>query len=317
MSDSYVKNSISIIIPVFNNQGSLDRLFCEIESSLVEFPHLDLEIIFVNDGSTDNSLEILNDLNQKAPKVVTVLNLSRNFGQLAAMIAGFEYAKGHAVMNISADRQDPASLVLEMYKKFLDGYEIVIANRQSRNDELAKRITSRIAYHIARRANPKIPDGGFDCFLISQRVNRLLTNFKGRYRFIQGDLLWLGLDTALIPYVRLARESGKSGYSFKKRLSNFLDLIIDSSPEPIKFISKIGMVVSIGSVFYAISIIISWANGENPFEGWAPLMLVMLSMNGLTLLMLGLIGEYLWRMSDTQRNRPTYIIESVKARKND
>jgi glycosyltransferase involved in cell wall biosynthesis len=317
LSNLYVKNSISIVIPVFNNEGSLEKLFCEIQDSLIKFLDLDLEIIFVNDGSTDNSLEVLNGLNQKAPNVVTVLNLSRNFGQLAAMIAGFEYARGHAVINISADRQDPAFLILEMYEKFLDGYEIVIANRESRNDEFVKRVTSRIAYRFAKRANPNIPDGGFDCFLISQRANQLLTNFKGRYRFIQGDLLWLGLDTALVPYVRLARESGKSGYSFRKRLSNFLDLMIDSSPEPIKFVSKIGMVVSIGSVVYAVSIVLSWVKGDNPFEGWAPLMLVMLSMNGLTLLMLGLIGEYLWRMSDIQRNRPTYIVESVKARKND
>ena len=300
---------LSIVIPVFNNEGSLRDLVTEILVLFEDSDAVNFEILFVNDGSNDKSLEVIQDLANSYPDIVYYYNLTRNFGQLAAMIAGYEHARGAAIVSISADRQDPTELILELYKNFLNGHEVVIAHRAARSDGFFAKFTSRIAYRIARKSYPALPKGGFDFFLMSSRVNEHLTDFEGRFRFLQGDLMWLGFPTALVPYERRARQIGKSGYTLRKRIANFYDLLIDSSPGPIKLVSRLGLFVTVAAVLYGVTVVIEWGRGRDPFTGWAPLMLVILVMNGTILLMLGLIGEYLWRLNDAQRKRPTYVIQ--------
>jgi dolichol-phosphate mannosyltransferase len=300
---------VSIVTPVFRNAESLRQLYEElIKVATDRFPTCDLEIVFVDDGSDDDSWAVICSLREADPKHVSAHRLSRNFGQLSAMVAGYQLARGDALVSISADLQDPTELIGDMVDRWLAGDDIVIANRAGRSDGTLSQATSRIAYWYARRSTPGIPDGGFDYFLMSRRAIDLLLQFKGRFRFLQGDLLWLGLPTSLIPYVRRERPHGKSGYSLMKRLSNFTDLVIDSSYGPIKAMSRLGFFVALLGFAYLVTIVIDWFLGGTPFRGWAPIMVTLLVLLGFIMVMLGIIGEYLWRIHDQVRERPMHVV---------
>ncbi len=302
---------VSVVVPVFRNADSLRQLYSELVGvALTRFPEYDLEIVFIDDGSDDDSWLVIKELHELDPVRVSAHRLSRNFGQLSAMIAGYKLARGAVVVSMSADLQDPSELIGDMVDKWRAGDDIVIANRSGRTDGSVNSTLSRLAYAVARRSTPSIPNGGFDYFLMSRRATDLLLQFKGRFRFVQGDLLWLGLPTSFIPYVRQARPHGKSGYSLRKRIDNFTDLIIDSSYGPIKAMSRIGFIATLLGLIYLVTIVIAWAVGDTPFQGWAPIMVVILVLNGFIMMMLGLIGEYVWRIHDEIRDRPMHVVQT-------
>ncbi len=302
---------VSVVVPVFRNADSLRQLHSElVEVAAERFPENGLEIVFVDDGSDDDSWSVIKELHELDPMRVSAHRLSRNFGQLSAMIAGYRLARGAVIVSMSADLQDPTELIGDMVAKWRTGDDVVIANRAGRADGSVSATLSRGAYAVARRSTPSIPDGGFDYFLMSRRAADLLLQFKGRFRFVQGDLLWLGLPTSFIPYVRRARPHGKSGYTMRKRIDNFTDLVIDSSYGPIKAMSRIGFVATALGLVYLVTVFIAWASGDTPFKGWAPLMVVILVLNGFMMMMLGLIGEYLWRIHDQIRERPMHVVQT-------
>ncbi|EHB49727.1 glycosyl transferase family 2 [Mycolicibacterium rhodesiae JS60] len=304
-----VPKLVSVVVPVYRNAESLAQLYAElIDVAVSRFPECDLEIVFVDDGSDDDSWNVICALRDKDPLHISAHRLSRNFGQLSAMVAGYRLARGDAVVSISADLQDPTELIGDMVHRWLAGDDIVIANRTGRSDGAIAATTSRIAYWYARRSTPGIPEGGFDYFLMDRRAIDLLLGFKGRFRFLQGDLLWLGLPTSFIPYVRRERPHGKSGYSIVKRLANFTDLVIDSSYGPIKLMSRLGVVVALLGFVQLLTIVINWMAGGSPFVGWAPIMVTMLLLLGFIMIMLGVIGEYLWRILDQVRERPMHVV---------
>lgn len=300
---------VSVVVPVFRNRDSLRQLYEELSRvAAKDFPDLDLEIVFVDDGSDDDSWSVIKSLQRADPQHISAHRLSRNFGQLSAMVAGYRLARGDVVVSISADLQDPTDLIGEMVRRWRGGDDVVIANRSGRTDGAVSSMTSRLGYAYARRSTPAIPEGGFDFFLMSRQAIDLLLAFKGRFRFLQGDLLWLGLPTSFIPYVRRQRPHGKSGYSWSKRLGNFTDLVIDSSYGPIKAMSRIGFIAALLGILYLFSIIIAWIAGGTPFDGWAPIMVAILISNGFVMMMLGLVGEYLWRIYDQIRERPMHVV---------
>ncbi|TDK95737.1 glycosyltransferase [Mycobacterium paragordonae] len=306
-----VPKLVSVVVPVFRNAESLPQLYTElIDVATSRFPACDLEIVFVDDGSDDDSWAVICALRDKDPRRISAHRLSRNFGQLSAMVAGYRLARGDALVSISADLQDPTELIGDMVDRWLTGDDIVIANRAGRSDGALAATTSRIAYWYARRYTPGIPEGGFDYFLMDRRAIDLLLQFKGRFRFLQGDLLWLGLPTSFIPYVRRVRPHGKSGYSFVKRLSNFTDLVIDSSYGLIKLMSRLGFVVAVLGFLYLITVVVDWMAGGTPFKGWAPIMVTLLLLLGFMMMMLGIVGEYLWRIYDQVRERPMHVVYS-------
>lgn len=180
--------------------------------------------------------------------------------------------------------------------------------RTDRADSLFAKLFSRLAYGVLRLSMPQIPPGGFDFVLMDRKVMDEFNAIDVRHRFFQGDLLWTGYRTSFIPYVRLKRTIGKSQYNFGKKLKNFLDAVLDASYLPIRLISLIGLVTSGLGVLYSASIVISWFRGETPFEGWAPLMIVILMVGGLIMVMLGVIGEYVWRINEEVRKRPNYVV---------
>jgi polyisoprenyl-phosphate glycosyltransferase len=301
---------LSIVVPVYNNCETV-RETCLRVLRLKEEGAISLrvELVFVDDGSTDDSWLELQRLAQDFSQHVTLVKLSRNFGQVNAIFAGYEASSGDAVITVSADLQDPIALIVEMVAYWEKGTEIVIAHRESRADDLSATLFSRIAYGVARKANPRIPAGGFDYLLLSRRAADLMLSFQGHHRFFQGDVLWLGLTTAFIPYAREKRQQGKSGWSFSKKFKYFTDLVLDSSYLPIRMMSGLGVVVATIGLIYALIIVFAWFQGETPFSGWAPIMITLLLVSGLIMTMLGIIGEYIWRIYDEVKGKPAYVVE--------
>ncbi|MEM9670729.1 MAG: glycosyltransferase family 2 protein [Pseudomonadota bacterium] len=299
---------ISVIVAVYQNEGALTETHAQIRA-LFDGPLQDhqLELVFVNDGSTDGSLDELHRIRETDP-AVKVITFTRNFGQMAAMLAGFNEASGEAVINISADLQDPVELIPQMVSQWQSGAEIVICYRTNRTDPVAAKAFSWLAYSMLRLAVPQIPSGGFDYVLMDRVAMDQFNAMDTRHRFFQGDLLWPGYRTNFIPYERRKRTIGKSQYNFGKKLKNFTDAMLDSSFLPIRAISLLGVFTSFMGVIYALSILIAWFRGATPFEGWAPLMMVVLIIGGLIMVMLGVIGEYVWRINEEVRKRPNYVI---------
>ena len=299
---------VSFVVAVYHNEGAVSRTHEKINSVFEsDLPQHDYEIVFVDDGSKDGSLREILSLREQDSRV-KVITFTRNFGQMAAMLAGFNEATGDAVINISADLQDPVELIPQMVEKWQGGAETVICYRTDRADTLAAKLFSRLAYGVLRMSLPQIPPGGFDFVLMDRKVMDAFNAIDVRHRFFQGDLLWTGYRTCFIPYVRLQRTIGKSQYNFGKKLKNFLDAVLDASYLPIRFISLVGLITSALGVLYSVSIVISWLRGETPFEGWAPLMIVVLLVGGMIMVMLGVIGEYVWRINEEVRKRPNYVI---------
>jgi glycosyltransferase involved in cell wall biosynthesis len=301
--------TVSVVVPVYNNQQTLEetcRQIMQVRES--DFKDLELEIVFVNDGSKDNSWEELNRIKDRHPGNITLINLSRNFGQLGALFAGFNAAKGDAVICVSADLQDPISLIGRMVSYWKNGTEVVVCYRQDRDDGYFTRIFSGLAYAVARFSCPQLPKGGFDYWLMSRRVRNMLCAFKGRHNFIQGYLLSIGFSQAFIPYVRAQRQFGKSGYELAKKIKIVIDFVVDSSYLPIRFMSCLGMLIAFCGVVYSLLIIWAWSMHRTPFPGWAPIMIVVMVIGGIIMVMLGIIGEYIWRIYDNSKDFPLFIV---------
>ncbi len=299
---------ISFTIPVYRNEGAITGTYEKIKSVFVNtLNDCEYEIVFVDDGSDDGSLLEILDIRKKDP-CVKAITFTRNFGQMSAMLAGFKESSGDATINISADMQDPVELIPQMVSKWKEGSEIVICYRTDRSDNFASKIFSSLAYKMLRLSIPRIPSGGFDYVLMDRRVLNQFNAIDVRNRFFQGDLLWTGYRTSFIPYVRLKRQIGKSQYNFNKKLKNFLDAFLDASFLSIRVISLIGIITSILGLLYSITIVYAWFKGETPFAGWAPIMIAILFVGGLIMVMLGVIGEYIWRIYDEVRKKPNYII---------
>ncbi|CAM3382437.1 Glycosyltransferase 2-like domain-containing protein [Flavobacterium longum] len=298
---------ISFVIPVFRNEGSIIPTY-EVLCSLLTKLSADYEFVFVNDGSDDGSMAQLLSLHENDTKV-KVLSFSRNFGQVAAVIAGLKEVTGDAVVVMSADLQEPIALIEDMVAKWQAGNDIVICHRIDREDGFIANNTSRIFYKMMQYANPTMPKGGFDFVLIGRKPLEALNQLDERNRFFQGDILWLGFSTVFIPYSRLKRTIGKSQWTLSKKLKYFIDGLLNTSYIPIRLISLLGMCFSVIGFLYALVIVYNRIINNTPFVGWAPIMITLLIIGGLIMLMLGIIGEYVWRTYDETRKRPLYIIK--------
>lgn len=302
---------ISVVIPVYNNEGSLEILTSRIIEAIrtynASFSH---ELIFINDGSKDQSLEILKSLQQKNKDIV-VINFSRNFGQMAGILAGWKFATGDAVINLSADLQDPPEQIVHMLNEWESGNEIVINYREARTDDASSAFTSKIAYTLFRYSLPSMPPGGFDYALLDRKAMDAINSISEKNRFYQGDILWVGFTIKYLPYVRPKREHGKSGYTFSKRFGNFTSAFFNVSYFPIRLMSFIGFLTATTGFIYALSIIYAFFIKETPFQGWAPIMMAVLIIGGLLMIMVGIIGEYIWRIYDEVKHKPNYIIKDI------
>lgn len=303
--------TISFVIPVYRNERAVSLTYAKIKGALAQdLSAYAYEFVFVDDGSDDNSLAELLRLRGDDPQV-RIISFTRNFGQMAAILAGLKHAMGDIVVHLSADLQDPVELVPRMVKAFEAGSEVVIGHRAEREDRWTSRVTSRLFYRIIRMSFPEMPAGGFDYVLMGRRVVDSFNGIEVRNRFFQGDLLWMGYKTTFIPYIRAKRTIGRSQYTFAKRLKNSIDAILDSSYLPIRFISLAGAATALTGFLYAVNIAYTRFRHDTPFTGWAPIMILILIIGGVIMLMLGIIGEYIWRIYDEVKKKPNYVVKAT------
>ncbi len=304
--------TIAFVIPVYRNARAVTLTYEKLTGLFAgPLQSWQYTIVFVDDGSDDGSLEELQGLRAKDARV-KVISFTRNFGQMAAMLAGFKHAEGDIVLHLSADLQDPVDLIPKMVEEWQKGGEVVIAYRANREDTWTSRLASRLFYGIVRMSYPQIPAGGFDYILLDRKVMDAFNGIDVRNRFFQGDILWFGYRTTFLPYTRQKRTIGRSQYTFSKKLKNSLDAILDSSYLPIRFISAVGVITALAGFAYAIDIAYARFMHQIPFTGWAPIMILLLIIGGLIMLMLGIIGEYVWRIYDEVRGKPNYVIRQIE-----
>ena len=302
---------LSIIVPVYQNEKTLAELVERLNELSREFTQIKTELVLVDDGSVDSSLNTILLIQPPDHLVTKVIKLSKNFGQIAAIEAGLRYSSGDACVIISADLQDPPELIKEFVSEWEKGSDLVIAHRLNREDSKISKFFSSLAYGIARRRYKQMPYGGFDFLLMSRRIVDHYLSMNGSNRFFQGDILYLGFPLTLVPYTRLKRQEGRGSWSLNKRLKYFIDIALVSSYLPIRIVSLLGFVATITSSLYAVVIFFARLYGSFVVPGWAPLMIIVLLSSGLNLLILGLIGEYIWRIYDLQLSRPNFIVEKV------
>lgn len=300
---------ISYVVPVYHNAGSIRKTWEGIAALYADaLAGHEFELIFVDDGSKDASYEEMRQVAGLDARV-RLIKFTRNFGQVPAIIAGYAAARGDAVINMSADLQDPVELTAEMVGLWSAGSEVVVGYRENREDPLGAKIFSRFAYGALRLSNPDIPAGGFDFVLMGRKALDAFLSYKGRNRFYQGDILWAGFRTTYIPYARMKRQVGKSQYTFSKKLKLFFDFLLDGSYLPIRLMSLAGLATACSGLLYALVIFVAWVFGQTPFSGWAPLMIMLLLLGGVIMVMLGMIGEYVWRILDEVKGKPLFIVE--------
>lgn len=304
----------SIIIPVYCNEQNVWPTFRKIhEAVILHNPKMVFEVIFVDDGSYDNSMEKLIELKEAYKDTIKVIKLTRNFGQVNALYAGYAHSRGKCIVNISADLQDPPELINDMLKyHFEENYPIVVCTRSEREESYFRRKTSSFFYKAMRKLSfSNMPPGGFDFLLVSSKIKKLILDNMEANAFWQGQILWTGYRAKFIPYKRMAREIGESKWTFSKKLKYLIDGVLGYSFFPIRIMSILGLIISLSGFVYAIVIVIAKFAGSYPFQGWAPLMVIVLFLSGFQMLMLGIIGEYLWRTLDEVRRRQLYIIDEI------
>ncbi len=312
--DDATEVDCSIVLPVYYNEGSLTPTVESLrEKVLAAQPGMSFEIICVDDGSGDSSLDELLALRKRWPQLLRVIKLTRNFGQVNALLAGFSHARGQCVVAMSADGQDPPELINDMLEAHVEEeMEVVIATRKGRDESLYRRATSRAFYSLMRKLTfPEMPKGGFDFVLMGRRALDVFLRNRDYHLFFQGQILWMGFTHKFIEYHRRAREIGTSRWTFGKKLTMLIDGVLAYSFTPIRLISLLGILVSAAGFVYAVVVVAAKLFWGNPTKGWTPLMVVLLLTSGVQMLMLGVIGEYLWRTLAQVRDREPYIVDRI------
>lgn len=300
----------SVVIPVFNEEAVVYATYRRL--SLV-MGRLDesYELIFVNDGSSDRTAAIIQEIIQGDERV-SLLEFSRNFGHQAAISAGIDHARGDALIIIDGDLQDPPELIPQMISKWREGYEVVYARRSRREGEtLFKKWTAALFYRALRSITDiEIPVDTGDFRLIDRRVIDALKSMGEKNRFVRGLVSWVGFRQTAVEYVRDERFAGSSKYPLKKMVRFALDGITAFSHKPLKLAAYLGSAITCSGFVYLIVSL-----GQRVFSAqssWAPFMACLIILNGLVLLALGIIGEYIGRIFDEVRNRPLYILRNSK-----
>jgi glycosyltransferase involved in cell wall biosynthesis len=302
---------LSVVVPVYNEEQNLDYLFERLISVLNRL-NMTYEIVCVNDGSKDNTIERLIEHHQQNP-AIKVVNLSRNYGKEIALSAGLDYTCGDAVVPIDADLQDPPELIAEMVAKWREGYDVVLATRRSRQGESwAKRFTANAFYRIIDRiSHVPIPRDTGDFRLIDRRVVDAIKQLPERNRFMKGLFAWVGFKQTSILYDRPSRYKGETTWNYWRLWNLALDGITSFSFIPLKVWSYIGLLVAIPAFFYASFLVIRTVLFGVDLPGYASIMVAVLFLGGVQLVSLGVLGEYLGRVYEEVKGRPLYLVREA------
>jgi len=304
----------TIVLPVYYNEESLLPAYEKLKEKILALrPRLNGALLYVDDGSGDRSFEILREIQARGEVTVTLVKLSRNFGQAMAIRAGFAQCESTAAIVMSADGQEPSSLIPQMLAEHFDNQnEVVICTRANRKEGLYRTWSSRLFYGLMKRLCFKeMPIGGFDCFLLGPAALSAFLQEQELQPFFQGQVLRLGFSRSFISYTRLAREHGRSRWTLGKKISYFLDGLMNYSFFPIRAVSYFGIALALLGLLYAVFVFLAKVLVGNPVKGWAPLMIVVLVLGGAQMLTLGVFGEYLWRILVQAQRRSPYLIEKI------
>ena len=301
-------SKLSIVVPVYFNEFNLEPLYKDIREKIIEKAVFDYEIVMVDDGSGDNSWQVMQSL-AKTDDHIKPIRLSRNFGSHAAILCGLSHSTGDCAVVKAADLQEPTEMILEMYREWENGNNVVLAIREDRAD---KSMFSELYYWLTRKvALPTMPAHGFDVFLLDRKVIQVLMSLDEKNSAITGQILWSGFRTANVYYTRKERKIGKSRWTLKKKIRLVMDTMFNFSTLPITLISWIGVLSSVGAALWALALIVTKLFVGIQVAGYTSLLVFQLFSFGVIMLTLGLLGNYLWRTFDAGRNRPVYIVEDI------
>lgn len=304
----------SIVVPVYYNEANLPDTVPELLALGDRLPY-DLELVFVDDGSGDRSLEILLEHRRRHPARIKVLKLTRNFGSMAAIQAGLRAASGDCVGMISADLQDPPELFLDMIGHWERGMKAVFAVRADRDEPLLQKAFSNTFYALLRRlAIRHYPPGGFDFFLLDRQAVDEVNRIGEKNTNIMTLIFWMGYPHVALPYVRRRRTKGKSRWTMAKKVKLFVDSLVGFSYVPLRLLSLAGLLVAGFAFVYAGVVFWNRIIHGSPVQGWASVVILLAFTSGLQMLMLGVLGEYVWRTLDETRRRPPFIVDEVHER---
>jgi glycosyltransferase involved in cell wall biosynthesis len=306
---------MSVVVPVYNEEDVLPDFHQRIVAVLDTQP-MTAEIIYVNDGSSDGSLSLIEGFCKADPRIA-LLDLSRNFGKEIAMTAGLDHAQGDAVVVIDADLQDPPELIPQMLAKWQEGYDVVYATRTSRKGEsFLKKLTAHAFYRLMRSTGTvRIPADTGDFRLLSRRAVNALMGLRERHRFMKGLFTWIGYRQTGIPYERDPRHAGQTKWHYWKLWNFALEGITSFSIAPLIIATYIGFITAISAFIYGLVIIYRTLVYGDPVAGYPSLMVAILFLGGIQLMSIGVIGEYLGRMFDESKQRPLYLVSTYKPAK--
>ncbi|MFJ5262030.1 glycosyltransferase family 2 protein [Streptomyces sp. NPDC088387] len=303
---------VSYVLPVFNEQDGIRRFHDELIAAIGTRPELSFELVYVNDGSVDTSLEILGDLAKNDPRV-RIVDFARNFGHQMAITAGLDEARGDAVIVMDTDLQDPPLVSLELIDAWRDGAEIVHARRRSRQDSLFKRSTAAAYYRVLRACtDTEIPVDTGDFRLLDRRVADELRRYRERSRFVRGIVASMGFVQAEVRFDRDERFAGETKYPMRKMARLAIDGVTGFSTVPLKLITRLGFLVltlSFAGIVYALAMKVFFP--DITVSGWTMLMVVVLFLGGVQMLSLGVLGTYIGRTYSEVQGRPLYIVRQV------
>ncbi len=303
-------SKLSIVIPIYYNEDTLKLCYQDIKKKVLSKIET-YELILVDDGSKDRSWNVMKEIALE-DKNVKLIRLSRNFGSHAACLAGLSFATGDCATIKAADLQEESELILEMYDSWKKGNQVVLAVRSDREESFFQKLFANVYYWLVRKfALKNMPKSGFDCYLIDRKVIEVLKLLDEKNSAITLQILWSGFRTDCVYYVRKAREIGTSKWTLAKKVKLVVDSLVSFSFAPIRFMTIVGAISFIGSVLWAIFLIVEKILGDIPVTGWTTLMVMQLFSSGLIMFTLGILGEYVWRSMDAARNRPVYIIDEV------
>lgn len=303
------KNSVSIVVPVFNEEQVLPEFHSRLSAVLDQLGAVS-EIIYIDDGSTDETVKVLNGFRASDPRV-SVLRLSRNFGKEIALTAGLDLVRCDAAVLIDADLQDPPELISELVANWREGYDVVYARRTSRDGEgIIKRGTAaafyRLMQHIGGRVT--IPPNTGDFRLLSNKALGALSQFREQHRFMKGLFAWIGYPQKEVLYARHPRAAGKTKWNFRGLWNLSIEGITSFTIAPLKVATYLGLVAATGAFSYGIYFLVLTLIQGNPVPGYPSLLIIVLFLGGIQLLAIGILGEYLGRVFNETKNRPLYLV---------
>jgi dolichol-phosphate mannosyltransferase len=301
----------SIVAPVLNEGEVLKEFYRRLTATMDRLKE-SYEIVFVNDGSTDDSLDIMEELHS-GDRRVKIIDLSRNFGHQLALTAGIGYASGKAVITIDVDLQDPPEVIPELIKKWKEGYQVVYGVRKRREgDNFFKKTGASIFYRLLyAMADVRIPRDAGDFRLLDRKVVDILKKMRERDRYIRGLTFWIGFDQVGVPYERKGRFAGHTKYSLTRLMKLAVDAVVSFSTFPLRIAAYFGFIIAAACFIYTIYVVILEIFKHVTPKGWSSLIMAILFLGGVQLVCLGAIGEYIGRMGEEIRRRPLFVVKRI------